>query len=575
MLSRSWCGQLSLVNRLLLRTTVSGWERLYEVKKEIKKKREHVLLGGGQKRIDAQHKRGKLTARERIDILLDDNSFTEYDAFMEHNCTNFGMATNKIPCDSVVTGHGTINGRRVFLYRFVWFLRFLVIVLFIFRSQDFTVYGGSLGMVHSQKICKIMEQAMLIGVPIIGLNDSGGARIQEGVDSLAGVSEIFQRNVDASGVVPQISLIMGPCAGGAAYSPALTDFIFMVRDTSHLFITGPDVVKQVTNETLTQEELGGSKTHTTVSGVAHRAFDNDVDALLSLREFLTFLPSSNREMPPHRECHDPVDRLVPFLDHVVPKDPSSPYDMRKVIHVGFLYGCWKTRKEGFAQQAIVDESDFFELMPTHAPNLLTGFARLAGRPVGIVANQPTVAAGCVDINAAVKGARFVRFCDAFGFPLVNLVDVPGFLPGVGQEAGGIIRHGAKLIFAYCEASVPKMTVITRKAYGGAYCVMGSKHLRGDVNYAWPSAEIAVMGAKGAVPIVFRDELGAAESTAKLEATYERAFASPFPAAARGYLDDIIEPCTTRARLCADLDLLKDKRVPTANQYPRKHANMPL
>ncbi|VDK20627.1 unnamed protein product [Taenia asiatica] len=540
MLSRSWRSQILLAGGILRRATASGWERSQEIKKEVKKKREQLILGGGRKRIDAQHKRGKLTARERLNILLDDDSFTEYDAFMEHNCTNFGMEKNKVPCDSVVTGHGTINGRRVFLY-----------------SQDFTVYGGSLGVVHSQKICKVMEQAMLIGAPIIGLNDSGGARIQEGVDSLAGFSEIFQRNVDASGVVPQISLIMGPCAGGAVYSPALTDFIFMVRDTSHLFITGPEVVKQATNETLTQEELGGTETHTTASGVAHRAFDNDVDALLSLREFLAFLPSSNREAPPCRECHDPVDRLVPFLDYVIPKDPSTPYDMHKVIH------------------AIVDESDFFELMPTFAPNLLTGFARMAGRPVGIVANQPTVAAGCVDINAAVKGARFVRFCDAFGFSLVNLVDVPGFLPGVGQEAGGIIRHGAKLIFAYCEASVPKVTVITRKAYGGAYCVMSSKHLRGDVNYAWPSAEIAVMGAKGAVPIVFRDKLNEVESTVALQAAYEHAFASPFPAVARGYLDDIIEPCTTRARLCADLDLLKGKRVPNANQYPRKHANMPL
>ncbi|VDM34747.1 unnamed protein product [Hydatigera taeniaeformis] len=540
MFSRSRGDQVLLANVVSRLRMIFRWRHSGVIMKDIVKRREQVLLGGGKERIDAQHGRGKLTARERLDILLDDDSFIEYDAFMEHSCTNFGMEKNKIPCDSVVTGHGKINGRSVFIY-----------------SQDFTVYGGSLGMVHSQKICKVMDQAMLIGAPIIGLNDSGGARIQEGVDSLAGYSEIFQRNIDASGVVPQISLIMGPCAGGAVYSPALMDFIFMVRDTSHLFITGPEVVKQVTNETVTQEELGGSEIHTTVSGVAHRAFDNEVEALLSLREFITFLPSSNHEAPPCRECHDPVDRLIPFLDYVVPKDPSTSYDMHKVIH------------------AVVDESDFFELMPTFAPNLLTGFARLAGRPVGIIANQPTVAAGCIDINAAVKGARFVRFCDAFGFPLVNLVDVPGFLPGVGQEAGGIIRHGAKLIFAYCEASVPKVTVITRKAYGGAYCVMSSKHLRGDMNYAWPSAEIAVMGAKGAVPIVFRERLAAFESIATLEADYERAFAGPFPALARGYLDGIIEPRTTRARLCADLDLLKGKRLPSISLYPRKHANMPL
>ncbi|KAM7542110.1 hypothetical protein Aperf_G00000018578 [Anoplocephala perfoliata] len=515
-------------------------DHINDIRKELKDKRERLLTGGGQNRIDNQHKKGKLTARERIALILDDDSFCEYDAFTEHNCTNFGMEKNKILCDSVVTGHGSINGRRVFLY-----------------SQDFTVYGGSLGLVHSQKICKIMDQAMMIGAPLIGLNDSGGARIQEGVDSLAGFCEIFQRNVDASGVIPQISLIMGPCAGGAVYSPALTDFIFMVRNTSHLFITGPEVVRQVNNESVTQDELGGAEVHTTLSGVAHKAFENDVDALLYLREFLTFLPSSNRELPPCRECSDAVNRLVPFLDHAIPDDPSEPYNMHTIIH------------------ALVDEFDFFELMESHAPNLITGFARMGGHPVGIVANQPTVAAGCLDIAASVKGARFIRFCDAFNIPLISLVDVPGFLPGLDQETAGIIRHGAKLIFAYSEATVPKITVITRKAYGGAYCVMSSKNLRGDINYAWPTAEIAVMGAKSAVPIIFRNECTSPEAVAALEASYDRAFASPFPAAARGYLDDIIEPRTTRARLCADLDLLRNKRLPAYTRYPRKHANMPL
>nr|CDS27915.1 propionyl coenzyme A carboxylase beta chain [Hymenolepis microstoma] len=518
----------------------SSSNRINDIKDEISAKRSKILLGGGQNRIDNQHKKGKLTSRERINILLDDDSFTEYDAFMEHNCTHFGMDKNRIPCDSVVTGHGTVNGRRVFLY-----------------SQDFTVYGGSLGLAHSQKVCKIMDQALMLGTPLIGLNDSGGARIQEGVESLAGYCEIFKRNVDASGVIPQISLIMGPCAGGAVYSPALMDFIFMVRGTSHLFITGPEVVRQVTNESVTQDELGGAKTHTTLSGVAHRAFDNDVEALLSLRHFLAFLPSNNRELPPHRECCDPMNREVPLLDQVVPLDPLEPYDMHKIIN------------------ALVDESEFFELMEFHAPNIITGFARLGGYPVGIVANQPTVAAGCLDIAASVKGARFVRFCDAFNIPLISLVDVPGFLPGVGQETAGIIRHGAKLIFAFCEATVPKITVITRKAYGGAYCVMSSKHMRGDINYAWPSAEIAVMGAKGAVPIVFRNECTSPEAVASLEASYERTFASPFPAAARGYVDDIIEPCMTRARLCADLELLQNKHFPTSTRFPRKHANMPL
>nr|CAH8866622.1 unnamed protein product [Trichobilharzia regenti] len=433
--------------------SISGVANTLDVRQKVKEARAKLLLGGGEKRLEAQHKRGKLTARERIELLADAGTFIEYDAFMEHDCHEFNMEKQKIPCDSVVTGRCQVNGRTIYLF-----------------SQDFTVFGGSLSLVHAKKICKIMDQAMLVGAPVVGLNDSGGARIQEGVASLAGYADIFQRNVNASGVIPQISVILGPCAGGAVYSPALTDFIFMVHDTSYLFITGPDVVKSVTNEDVTQEELGGAKTHTTVSGVAHRAFDNDVDALLSLRRFLTFLPSSNKEKSPIQECHDPVDRLVPSLNTVVPLEPTSAYDMTDVI------------------RNIVDEGDFFEIMPTYAKNIIVCFARMGGRTVGIVANQPKVSAGCLDINASVKGARFVRFCDAFNIPLITLVDVPGFLPGTSQEYGGIIRHGAKLIFAYAEATVPKLTVVTRKSYGGAYCVMSSKHLRGDINYAWPTAE---------------------------------------------------------------------------------------
>uniref|UniRef100_A0A5K3FEM4 Propionyl-CoA carboxylase beta chain, mitochondrial n=1 Tax=Mesocestoides corti TaxID=53468 RepID=A0A5K3FEM4_MESCO len=440
--------------RALIQSKTYAFDRNVGIQKEISKKRQDVLLGGGAERIAAQHKKGKLTARERIDLLLDDGSFTEYDAFVEHDCTNFAMDKCKIPCDSVVTGRGTIHGRTVFLF-----------------SQDFTVFGGTLSMAHARKICKVMDQALVVGAPVIGLNDSGGARIQEGVASLAGYAEIFQRNVNASGVVPQISLLLGPCAGGAVYSPALTDFVFMVNDTSHLFVTGPDVIKQVTNESVISEDLGGARTHTTISGVAHNAFDNDVDALLNLREFMSYLPSNNREAAPIRECHDPVDRMVPFLDSVVPFDPTTPYNILDVI------------------RAIVDEREFFEIMPNYAKNIVVGFSRLGGQTVGVVANQPCVAAGCLDINASVKAARFVRFCDAFNIPLITFVDVPGFLPGTVQEYGGIIRHGAKLIFAYSEATVPKLTVILRKAYGGAYCVMSSKHLRGDVNYAWPTAEV--------------------------------------------------------------------------------------
>uniref|UniRef100_A0A673B900 Propionyl-CoA carboxylase beta chain, mitochondrial n=1 Tax=Sphaeramia orbicularis TaxID=375764 RepID=A0A673B900_9TELE len=482
------------------------------VKERIEKKRKAALLGGGQKRIDAQHKKGKLTARERVELLLDPESFVESDMFLEHRCSDFGMEQDK--------------------------------------NKDFTVFGGSLSGAHAQKICKIMDQAMTVGAPVIGLNDSGGARIQEGVESLAGYADIFLRNVLASGVVPQISLIMGPCAGGAVYSPALTDFTFMVKDTSYLFITGPDVVKSVTNEDVTQEELGGAKTHTTVSGVAHRAFENDVEALLNLREFFNFLPLSNQDPAPIRECHDPNDRLVPALDTIVPFESTKAYDMLDIVH------------------AIVDERDFFEIMPNYAKNIVVGFARMNGRTVGIVGNQPKVASGCLDINSSVKGARFVRFCDAFNIPIITFVDVPGFLPGTAQEYGGIIRHGAKLLYAFAEATVPKITVITRKAYGGAYDVMSSKHLRGDVNYAWPTAEVAVMGAKGAVQIIFRGK----ENQAEAEAEYVDKFANPFPAAVRGFVDDIIEPSTTRKKICRDLEVLASKKQ--VNPW-KKHANIPL
>lgn len=505
------------------------------INERIEEKRRAALMGGGQRRIEGQHKRGKLTARERISVLLDPDSFVESDMFVEHRCADFGMAAdkNKFPGDSVVTGRGRINGRLVYVF-----------------SQDFTVFGGSLSGAHAQKICKIMDQAMTVGAPVIGLNDSGGARIQEGVESLAGYADIFLRNVMASGVIPQISLIMGPCAGGAVYSPALTDFTFMVKDTSYLFITGPDVVKSVTNEDVTQEELGGARTHTTMSGVAHRAFENDVDALLNLREFFNYLPLSSQDPAPIRECHDPSDRLIPELDSIVPLESTKAYDMVDIIH------------------SVVDEREFFEIMPNYAKNIIVGFARMNGRTVGIVGNQPKVASGCLDINSSVKGARFVRFCDAFNIPLITFVDVPGFLPGTAQEYGGIIRHGAKLLYAFAEATVPKVTVITRKAYGGAYDVMSSKHLRGDTNYAWPTAEIAVMGAKGAMEIIFKGHANVTDA----QAEYINKFANPFPAAVRGFVDDIIQPSSTRARICCDLDVLASKKV----QRPwRKHANIPL
>ncbi|XP_022098640.1 propionyl-CoA carboxylase beta chain, mitochondrial-like [Acanthaster planci] len=505
------------------------------VQNKIEKKRQQALQGGGPKRIEGQHKRGKLTARERVNLLLDPGSFVEFDMFAEHRCTDFGMDAEdkQFPGDGVITGHGLINGRVAYLF-----------------SQDFTVHGGSLSSAHARKICKIMDQAMEVGAPVIGLNDSGGARIQEGVESLAGYADIFQRNVMASGVVPQISLIMGPCAGGAVYSPALTDFTFMVKDTSYLFITGPDVVKAVTQEDVTYEQLGGAKTHTSVSGVAHGAFENDINALARLRDLYNFLPLSNQDPAPILACDDPGDRLVPVLDTVVPPESNKPYNILDVI------------------QAIVDNRDFFEIMPDYAKNIVIGFARVGGRTIGIVANQPKVASGCLDINASVKGARFVRFCDAFNIPIITFVDVPGFLPGTQQEYGGIIRHGAKLLYAFAEATVPKITVITRKAYGGAYDVMSSKHLRGDMNYAWPTAEVAVMGAAGAVQIIFRGQSEVAER----EREYVEKFANPFPAAVRGFVDDIIRPSTTRQRICRDLNLLATKKK--SNPY-KKHANIPL
>ena len=500
-------------------------------------KRAQARLGGGERRIEAQHRRGKLTARERLEVLLDEGSFEEYDMFVEHRCADFDMEAQRVPGDGVVTGHGTVNGRLVFVF-----------------SQDFTVFGGSLSETHAEKICKVMDRAMKVGAPVIGLNDSGGARIQEGVASLGGYAEVFQRNVLASGVVPQVSVIMGPCAGGAVYSPAMTDFIFMVEDTSFMYVTGPDVVRTVTHETVSHEELGGARTHARRSGVADLALDNDIEALLQVRRFLGFLPSSNREAPPLRQTEDPVGRQEPSLDSLVPANPNQPYDIKELIR--------KTADEGV----------FFELQPDWAANIVIGFARYGGQPVGIVANQPMVLAGCLDIDSSRKAGRFVRFCDAFNLPIVTFVDVPGFLPGTVQEYGGIIKHGAKLLFAYAEATVPKVTLITRKAYGGAYDVMSSKHLRGDVNYAWPQAEIAVMGAKGAVEIIFRQDIGDEEKIAERTAEYAEKFANPFIASARGYIDDVIRPRNTRFRLCRSLEVLRNKRL--ENPW-KKHDNIPL
>jgi propionyl-CoA carboxylase beta subunit len=503
----------------------------------LEEKRAAARAGGGVRRVEAQHRRGKLTARERLELLLDPGSFEEWDMFVEHRSHDFGIDEHRIPGDGVVTGYGTVNGRLVFVF-----------------SQDFTVFGGSLSEAHAEKICKVMDQALQVGAPVVGLNDSGGARIQDGVASLAGYAEVFERNVLASGVVPQVSMIMGPCAGGAVYSPAMTDFIFMVKDTSYLFVTGPEVVKTVTHETVTQEELGGAVAHTTRSGVADLAFENDVEALIELRRFIDFLPASNRVAPPLRPTADPRDRSEPSLDTLVPQNPNKPYDIKELI------------------LKVVDDYDFFEIQPDFARNILVGFARMEGLPIGIVANQPMVLAGCLDIDSSRKAARFVRFCDCFNIPIVTFVDVPGFLPGTAQEHGGIIKHGAKLLFAFAEATVPKVTLITRKAYGGAYDVMSSKHLRGDVNFAWPSAEIAVMGPKGAVEIIFRSDLGDSAAIAARTEEYRQKFANPFVAAARGFIDDVVLPRDTRRRLCAALAMLRGKQL--ANPW-KKHDNIPL
>ncbi|GMH97685.1 hypothetical protein TrST_g144 [Triparma strigata] len=511
--------------------SASAWKR--EFRNRLSDSRAASLLGGGERRISAQHSKGKLTARERINLLFDDGTFREYDTLKGHRCNEFGMEKTQHPGDGVITGHGLINSRPVYAF-----------------SQDFTVFGGSLSETNAEKILKVMDKAMKMGCPVIGLNDSGGARIQEGVDSLAGYADVFQQNVMASGVIPQISVVMGPCAGGAVYSPAMTDFIFMVENSSYMFVTGPDVVKTVTNETVTQEELGGAKTHTETSGVAHRSFQNDVSCLKAVRKMFDYLPLSNdKESLPWKEPTDDPDRLCPALVHLVPDDPNVPYDMTAVV------------------KQIADHGDLFEIMPEFAKNIVTGFARMEGRTVGVVANNPSTLAGCLDIDASVKAARFVRFCDAFNIPLLTFVDVPGFLPGTDQEYNGIIRHGAKLLFAYAEATVPKVTVITRKAYGGAYDVMSSKHLRGDCNYSWPGGEIAVMGAKGAVEIIFRGK-----DVEKETDNYTERFANPMVAAQRGFIDDIIDPEETRRIICDDLRMLESKKL---ENPPRKHSNIPL
>ena len=510
---------------------------MQHILEELEKRRERARLGGGQRRIEAQHKKGKLTARERLELLLDEGSFEEFDMFVEHRATEFGMAEQKVPGDGVVTGWGCINGRHVFVF-----------------SKDFTVFGGSLSGAHAQKILKIQRQAMKVGAPVIGLYDAGGARIQEGVESLAGYADIFLENVMASGVIPQISVIMGPCAGGDVYSPAMTDFIFMVKDTSYMYVTGPDVVRTVTHEEVTHEELGGARVHAQKSGVADGAFDNDLEALTQVRRLVDFLPLSNRDRPPVRESLDETDREEPSLDTLVPSDANKPYDIKELI------------------SKVVDEADFFEISEAYAKNIVTGFGRIDGMTVGLVANQPLQLAGVLDIDASRKAARFVRFCDAFNIPLVTFVDVPGFMPGTRQEYGGLIKHGAKLLFAYAEATVPKVTCITRKAYGGAYDVMSSKHLRGDINYAWPTAEIAVMGAKGAVEIIFREDAKDPEKLAAREAEYKARFANPFVAASLGYLDDVILPHETRKRIARALKGLRTKSL--TNPW-KKHDNIPL
>ncbi|OLP58639.1 methylmalonyl-CoA carboxyltransferase [Xaviernesmea oryzae] len=504
---------------------------------ELEARRDEARAGGGAARVAAQHAKGKLTARERIEVLLDPGSFEEFDMYVTHRAVDFGMAGQKVAGDGVVTGWGTINGRQTYVF-----------------SQDFTVLGGSLSETHAEKICKIMDMAMRNGAPVIGLNDSGGARIQEGVASLAGYAEVFRRNAEASGVIPQISVIMGPCAGGAVYSPAMTDFIFMVRDTSYMFVTGPDVVRTVTNESVTAEELGGAGTHTKKSSVADAAFENDVETLEQVRTFFDFLPLNNRAELPLRPVYDDPERIDLRLDTLVPELSTKPYDMKELI------------------LALADEGDFFELQAEFARNIIIGFLRLDGHTVGVVANQPMVLAGCLDIDSSRKAARFVRFCDAFSIPILTLVDVPGFLPGVTQETGGVIKHGAKLLFAYSQATVPMVTLITRKAYGGAYDVMASKHIGADINYAWPSAEVAVMGAKGAAEILYRSELGDAEKIAARTRDYEARFANPFVAAERGFIDEVIMPHSSRRRILRAFAALRGKRK---EQVWRKHDNIPL
>ncbi len=503
--------------------------------------RKQALLGGGKERIDTQHKKGKLTARERIDLLLDEGSFVELDMFVRHRCKDFGLDRESYPGDGVVTGYGTIDGRKMFIF-----------------SQDFTIFGGSLSESYAKKICKIMDLALKLGAPVIGINDSGGARIQEGVDSLGGYAEIFLRNTLCSGVIPQISIVAGPCAGGAVYSPAITDFVFMVKNTSYMFVTGPNVVKTVTHETVSFEDLGGANTHSSKSGVAHFACDDEIKAFDNVRQLLSYVPLNNIDDPPFLETTDPIDRAEEELNSLVPHNPNKPYDMKEII------------------RRIVDDGNFFEIQSGWAQNIVIGFARLGGFSVGIVANQPAVLAGVLDIDSSCKAGRFIRFCDCFNIPIITFVDVPGFLPGTSQEFSGIIKHGAKLLYAYCEATVPKITVITRKAYGGAYDVMSSKHIRGDINLAWPSAELAVMGPKGAVEIIFKKEIATAKDpekalNEKLE-SFIKEFANPYKAAERGYLDDVIEPKFTRPNLIRSLQILETK----SEANPRKkHGNIPL
>ncbi len=509
--------------------------------KELSDLREEALLGGGEKRIQVQHAKGKLTARERIELLLDRDSFAEIDMFVKHRSQDFGLEKNRYLGDGVITGYGRIDGRQVFVF-----------------SQDFTVMGGSLAEAHGAKICKIMDMAMKVGAPVIGINDSGGARVQEGVVSLGAYADIFLRNTLASGVIPQISAILGPCAGGAVYSPAITDFVFMVRGTSYMFVTGPKVVKTVTHEDITSEELGGADTHATKSGVAHFAMDSEAQVIEGVSKLMSFLPLNNLEDPPLNECTDPIDRCDSELDTIIPDNSNKPYDIRAII----------TR--------VVDDSDFFEIHGNFAENIVVGFSRLGGKPVGIIANQPAVLAGVLDINSSKKGARFIRFCDAFNIPLITFEDVPGFLPGTDQEWRGIISNGAKLLYAYSEATVPKITVITRKAYGGAYDVMNSKHIRGDLNFAWPSAEIAVMGPKGAVEIIFAKKMARSEDPVEMEKKlieeYTEKFANPYIAAERGFVDEVIEPHLTRPRLINALDMLENK---VDHNPKKKHGNIPL